>query len=52
MSYRETRHVVLDPTLPPPDRAGAFVHSLAVDGVVAGRWRWPANPPPGGLVDV
>ena len=52
MSYRETRHVVLDPTLPPPDRAGAFVHSLAVDGVVAGRWRWPANPPPGGLADV
>ncbi|MEU2202036.1 winged helix DNA-binding domain-containing protein [Isoptericola sp. NPDC019482] len=43
MSYRETRHVVLDPALPPPDRAGAYVHSLAVDGVVAGRWRWPAG---------
>ncbi|MFC7879386.1 winged helix DNA-binding domain-containing protein [Isoptericola sp. NPDC057391] len=43
MSYRETRHVVLDPALPPPDRAGAYVHSLAVDGIVAGRWRWPAG---------
>ncbi|MFE5336735.1 winged helix DNA-binding domain-containing protein [Isoptericola sp. NPDC056573] len=43
MSYRETRHVVLDPALPPQDRAGAYVHSAAVDGVVAGRWRWPAG---------
>ena len=43
MSYRETRHVVLDPTLPPQDRAGAYVHSVAVDGVVVGRWRWPSG---------
>jgi hypothetical protein len=43
MSYRETRHVVLDPALPAPQRAGAFVHAVAVDGVVAGQWRWPAG---------
>ncbi|SKC81643.1 winged helix DNA-binding domain-containing protein [Krasilnikoviella flava] len=52
MSYRETRHVVLDPTLPPPDRAGAYVHTVAVDGVVAARWRWPAPSPRGAVVDV
>ncbi|MCA5891775.1 winged helix DNA-binding domain-containing protein [Isoptericola sp. NEAU-Y5] len=43
LSYRETRHVVLDPALPLPDRTGSFVHTVLVDGVVAGRWRWPAG---------
>jgi hypothetical protein len=52
MSYRETRHVVLDPTLPPQERAGAYVHSVAVDGVVSGRWRWPAPPARTAAVDV
>ncbi|WP_166844629.1 winged helix DNA-binding domain-containing protein [Isoptericola sp. BMS4] len=52
MSYRETRHVVLDPALPPTDRAGAFVHAAAVDGVVAGRWRWPTAAPRDGVPDV
>jgi len=42
LSYRETRPVVLDPALPLPGRTGAYVHCVAVDGVVAGRWRWPA----------
>ncbi|MEL7977749.1 winged helix DNA-binding domain-containing protein [Isoptericola sp. F-RaC21] len=50
VSYRETRGVVLDPALSPPDRAGAYVHPVAVDGVVAGRWRWPSGPGQG--VDV
>lgn len=49
ISYRETRHVVLDPALPSPDRSGAFVHCVAVDGVVAGRWRWPAGAGRGGV---
>ncbi|MFD6137436.1 winged helix DNA-binding domain-containing protein [Isoptericola sp. NPDC060257] len=49
ISYRETRHVVLDPALPPPDRSGAFVHCVAVDGVVAGRWRWPPGAGRGGV---
>ena len=44
LSYRETRGVVLDPALPPPDRAGAYVHAVALDGLVAGRWRWPSGP--------
>jgi len=52
MSYRETRPVVLDPALPPQDRAGAYVHSVAVDGLVTGRWRWPAPPAREALVDV
>lgn len=52
MSYRETRAVVFDPGLPPQDRAGAYVHCLAVDGVVAGRWRWLASPAREALVDV
>ncbi|MFD6177007.1 winged helix DNA-binding domain-containing protein [Isoptericola sp. NPDC060282] len=42
LSYRETRPVVFDPALPLPGRTGAYVHCVAVDGVVAGRWRWPA----------
>lgn len=49
ISYRETRHVVLDPVQPPPDRSGAYVHCVAVDGVVAGRWRWPAGAGRGGV---
>ncbi|MFC8599711.1 DNA glycosylase AlkZ-like family protein [Isoptericola sp. NPDC057191] len=52
MSYRETRPVVLDPALPPPDRAGAYVHCVAVDGVVAARWRWPAASSRDPAVDV
>lgn len=40
-SYRESRGVVLEPGVPLPDRAGTFIHSVAVDGRVAGRWRWP-----------
>ncbi|GAA1722016.1 winged helix DNA-binding domain-containing protein [Isoptericola hypogeus] len=46
MSYRETRHVLLDPALPAPERAGAFVHGVVVDGVFAGRWRWPSGAAP------
>jgi hypothetical protein len=40
-SYRESRDVVLEPGSALPDRAGAFIHPVAVDGRVAGRWRWP-----------
>jgi hypothetical protein len=42
-SYRESRDVVLEPGTAPPDRAGAYVHCITVDGRVAGRWRWPAG---------
>ncbi|MFE7405083.1 winged helix DNA-binding domain-containing protein [Isoptericola sp. NPDC057559] len=48
ISYRETRPVVFDPALQLPDRAGAYVHCVAVDGVVAARWRWPAPSARGG----
>lgn len=41
-SYRESRDVVLDPRARPFDRRGAFVHCVAVDGRVVGRWKWPA----------
>jgi hypothetical protein len=44
-SYRESRGVVLEPGVPLPDRAGTFIHSVAVDGRVAGRWRWPGPAP-------
>lgn len=40
-SYRESRAVVLEVGVPLPDRAGTFIHAVAVDGRVAGRWRWP-----------
>ncbi len=41
-SYRESREVMLDPRSEPYERRGAFVHSVAVDGRIAARWRWPA----------
>lgn len=43
-SYRETRGILSDPRAPEPGRIGAFVHTVAVDGLLAARWRWPAQP--------
>ncbi|MCK0118455.1 winged helix DNA-binding domain-containing protein [Isoptericola sp. S6320L] len=51
-SYRETRGVLGDPRAPEPGRIGAFVHTVAVDGLLAARWRWPARPPHDGEVEV
>lgn len=51
-SYRESRDVVLEPGAEPPDRRGAFVHCIAVDGRVAGRWRWPSAGVAAGGLDV
>src|SRR5690606_23786971 len=38
-SYRETRGVWSDPRAPEPGRIGAFAHTVAVDGLLAARWR-------------
>ncbi len=51
-SYRESRDVVLEPGAAPPDRRGAFVHCITVDGRVAGRWRWPSAGVAAGGLDV
>ncbi|AEG42936.1 winged helix DNA-binding domain-containing protein [Isoptericola variabilis] len=51
-SYRESRDVVLEPGAEPPDRRGAYVHCIAVDGRVAGRWRWPSAGVAAGGLDV
>ncbi|WP_251152684.1 crosslink repair DNA glycosylase YcaQ family protein [Cellulosimicrobium sp. Marseille-Q4280] len=40
MSYGESRGVVVAPGVDLGDRLGSFIHGLAVDGVVVGRWRW------------
>ncbi|MBN0040659.1 winged helix DNA-binding domain-containing protein [Cellulosimicrobium cellulans] len=39
-SYGETRAVVVADGVDLGDRLGSFIHALAVDGVVVGRWRW------------
>jgi hypothetical protein len=40
MSYGETRALVVAEGVDLGDRLGSFIHGLAVDGVVVGRWRW------------
>lgn len=40
MSYGPSRGVVLAPEVDLGDRLGSFIHAVAVDGVVVGRWRW------------
>ncbi len=40
MSYGETRAVVVAEGVDLGDRLGSFIHAVAVDGVVVGRWRW------------
>ncbi|MGN6238783.1 MAG: DNA glycosylase AlkZ-like family protein [Cellulosimicrobium cellulans] len=40
MSYGETRALVVAAGVDLGDRLGSFIHGLAVDGVVVGRWRW------------
>ncbi|KON73494.1 hypothetical protein M768_11165 [Cellulosimicrobium cellulans F16] len=40
MSYGETRAVVVADGVDLGDRLGSFIHAVAVDGVVVGRWRW------------
>ncbi|PFG44839.1 winged helix DNA-binding protein [Isoptericola jiangsuensis] len=47
-SYGESRHVLADPRAPEPDRTGAFLHTLLLDGRRAARWRWPARLPDDG----
>ncbi|WP_353706763.1 crosslink repair DNA glycosylase YcaQ family protein [Cellulosimicrobium sp. ES-005] len=39
-SYGETRRLVVAEGVDLGDRLGSFIHGLAVDGVVVGRWRW------------
>ncbi|GAA1981921.1 winged helix DNA-binding domain-containing protein [Isoptericola halotolerans] len=51
-SYRETRDVVADARAPAPGRIGAFIHSVAVDGLLAARWRWPARAPHDGELEL
>lgn len=51
-SYRETRGILSDPRAPEPGRIGAFIHAVAVDGLLAARWRWPARPSPDGDLEV
>jgi len=40
MAYGESRGVLVAPGVDLGDRLGSFIHGLAVDGVVVGRWRW------------
>ena len=40
MAYGESRGVVVAPGVDLGDRLGSFIHAIAVDGVVVGRWRW------------
>jgi hypothetical protein len=40
MSYSESRALVVGEGVDLGDRLGSFIHGLAVDGVVVGRWRW------------
>ncbi|WP_277212098.1 winged helix DNA-binding domain-containing protein [Isoptericola croceus] len=51
-SYRETRGILSDPRAPEPGRVGAFVHGVAVDGLLTARWRWPAQPPRDGEIEI
>jgi len=40
VSYGESRGVVVADGVDLGDRRGSFIHAIAVDGVVVGRWRW------------
>ena len=40
MSYFDSRGVAVAPGVDLGDRLGSFIHGIAVDGVVVGRWRW------------
>ncbi len=40
MSYGESRALVVGEGVDLGDRLGSFIHGIAVDGVVVGRWRW------------
>ena len=39
-SFGESRRVVVADGVDLGDRLGSFIHAVAVDGVVVGRWRW------------
>ncbi|KFD42902.1 hypothetical protein IU11_16595 [Cellulosimicrobium sp. MM] len=39
-SFGESRRIVVADGVDLGDRLGSFIHAVAVDGVVVGRWRW------------
>ncbi len=43
VSFSESRRVVVDPRTDATDRLGAAIHVVAVDGRVAGRWKWTVD---------